>query len=244
MILIAAVGNTNITLSFYEKELRYQYKINVNRIADLSKLVTGYNYSKIVYATVVPSKTQTIVDCMRKNDDSIEVIEISKNSIFGYEILYDKHQIGIDRLLGIEGVLSVCSVPFILADLGTATTINVVDGHKKFIGGLILPGVYTGLKALTEHTELLTPIKLRMPKNILGRTTEENLNNGAIFGHATLLNGLFQKIIETYKLNDAKIVLTGGHSRLFLQYLDKEVILDEHLLLKGLVHIYEESSKY
>ena len=128
--------------------------------------------------------------------------------------------------------------------MGTATTISIVNKNKEFIGGMILPGVTTALNSLIKNTALLPQIKLGSPpESIIGKNTSESIESGIIYGTASCIDGVCERLSEELGYRP-KIIATGGNSRLKLfLYCRNEIIIDKKLLLKGLNIIFNKHGR-
>ena len=125
-------------------------------------------------------------------------------------------------------------------DLGTATTYNVIGEGGVFLGGFIVPGVQTSLRAISAGTAQLPPISPEPPAHLVGRNTVECLNNGAIFGTAAMLDGLADRV-EAELGKPLTVVATGGLAPCITPCCRRKVVCDGDLLLKGLALLYEKN---
>ena len=128
--------------------------------------------------------------------------------------------------------------PLIIFDMGTATTCCVVNKEKQFMGGLICPGLKTGMNALIGKASQLSGFELRTPKELVGTETTECINSGVIFGHCEMINGL-KKRIEKETGEKYTVILTGGNSDFVSNYVDKDIIQDKNLIFYGLNSLFK-----
>ena len=133
--------------------------------------------------------------------------------------------------------------PAIIIDMGTATTICVVDKNKNYIGGQILPGVRVSLDSLVSRTSQLPRIALDTPKKVIGTNTVDCMKSGILYGNASCIDGMIEKIEEELGYS-AVVVATGGLAKSIIPYCRHNIILDDDLLLKGLKIIYDKNSKH
>jgi len=89
------------------------------------------------------------------------------------------------------------------------------------------------LTALSEHTALLPKIKLSQPKGIIGKTTQESILTGVVYGYSLLVDSLLLKLKKILKLK-TKAIATGGDSRWLKKYAKNIDIFDPYLTLKGI----------
>jgi type III pantothenate kinase len=150
--------------------------------------------------------------------------------------------LGADRVADAVAAVHHYPVPLITIDMGTATTVGVVDENKTFIGGMIVPGVMVSLNALAGGTAQLPHISLDPPKHAIGRNTVECMQNGIIFHNAAGVDGMIERI-EQQLGQKCTVVMTGGLSTVIAPHCKHELILDPELLLKGLMILYRKNAK-
>ena len=145
-------------------------------------------------------------------------------------------------MVGAVAALSEYPVPLIVVDMGTATTICVVDDKKRYIGGVIMPGVTTALDSLTARASQLSGIGLEAPKRVIGKNTIECMKSGVVYGNAACIDGMIQRMEEELG-QAASLVATGGLAPSVLPLCRHKINYDEALLLKGLLILYEKTNK-
>jgi type III pantothenate kinase len=131
-------------------------------------------------------------------------------------------------------------MPCVVIDMGTASTISVLDKNGSFLGGVISAGVRLTLKALTENTALLSSIPIEAPKSVIGSNTTESMQSGLVYGTAAMIDGILEKITEELG-EKPTVVATGGLSREIITHCKNNIIYNENLLLEGLRVIYEKN---
>jgi type III pantothenate kinase len=147
--------------------------------------------------------------------------------------------LGQDRLVNAYAASRLYGAPAIVIDLGTAITIDAVSRDKKYLGGLILPGMELSLEALHRHTALLPKLRLKTPAGLIGRDTAHSILSGIVYGFAGLCDELARKIKNKVGKN-AIVIATGGNARLIKKY-SREINRSEPLLtFKGLGLIYDK----
>ena len=150
-------------------------------------------------------------------------------------------QLGRDRLADAVGAAVCYGAPVIVIDMGTATTIGVVDGNRTFIGGMIIPGVKTSLKALSERASQLPSIDIAAAQNYIGRNTLECMQSGIVNGTAAMLDGIVS--IISAKLGGAvRVVATGGMADSIVPHCRLKITIDRHLQFKGIFHAMQASA--
>ena len=149
-------------------------------------------------------------------------------------------QTGADLVVGSVAVLREHKAPIIVIDMGTATTVTVLDETGAFIGGSICPGVKISLDALTDRTALLPGLQLDQPKRAIGRNTIDCMRSGIMLGTACMLDGLVERMEEELG-SKATVVATGGIAKFIIPMCRTPIIYDTDLLLKGLAILYREN---
>ncbi|MBS1324821.1 MAG: type III pantothenate kinase, partial [Oscillospiraceae bacterium] len=174
----------------------------------------------------------------------LEPITVNSESITGIEIITDNpSQLGSDRIADATAGINEYGAPLVIIDMGTATTVSVINPQNQFLGGLILPGVRTSLNSLINNTSQLPRIKLGTPsERIIGTNTVSSIENGIVYGTAAQIDGLIQRISDELDF-DPKIIATGGNAGAVIPYCKPKIIYDKNLLLKGLYIIYKNEKE-
>jgi type III pantothenate kinase len=150
------------------------------------------------------------------------------------------HQVGADLVAGSVAALRAYQPPLIVVDMGTATTMTVLNAEGTLVGGCIAPGVKNALDALTERTALLPGLQLDQPKRIIGRNTTDCMRSGVMVGAACMLDGMVERM-EAELGSKTTVVATGGLARFVVPMCKTPIIYDRDLLLKGLAALYREN---
>ena len=151
-------------------------------------------------------------------------------------------QLGSDRVADAVAGINLYPVPLIIIDMGTATTVSVIDRDKNYLGGMIIPGLRVSLDSLTQRTSQLPKIGLEAPKKVIGANTVECMKSGIIYYSAAGIDGVTQRIEETLG-EECTVVSTGGLANKIIPHCKRDIIIDEQLLLKGLMIIYKKNRK-
>ncbi len=162
----------------------------------------------------------------------------------GINILMDNPAtVGADRITGAVAALNEYKPPIIIIDMGTSTTIEVIDKNKNYIGGMIMPGINISLSALSNVCAQLPAISLEDPKCIVGKNTIESMRSGVIIGTAAMLDGCVERIEKElgFANGEATVVLTGGLGKYISKFCMRKMIYAEDLVLKGLDIIYNKN---
>ena len=247
MILAIDIGNTNIVVGCIDKEKIYlteristiRTKTELEYAIDI-KTINRADIEGAIISSVVPQITfaaRLAVQKILKKDAMI----VGPGVKTGLNILLDNPgEMGADRVADAVAALAQYPVPLVIVDMGTATTISVVDDKKHYIGGMILPGVQISLDALTSRASQLSGISIEEPKKIIGKNTVDCMKSGILYGNAAAVDGIIDRIEEELG-QKVTVIATGGMSRKIVPHCKREMILDGDLLLKGLQIIYDKN---
>ena len=150
-------------------------------------------------------------------------------------------QVGADIVADAVSALEKFSPPIITIDMGTATTIGVISQGRNYEGGLLLPGVNVSLEALIRRAAQLPDISLQHPKSLIGKTTEDCMRSGIVYGTAGMLDGVIDRIREEFPGQKLSVVATGGNAPVIVRYCRNPIIYDKYLLMDGLWTIYQKN---
>ena len=245
MYIIGDIGNTEVKLCLFDNKDKLIKKtiLKSNLITKkflLKKLFFLRSKSHLiktsVFSSVVP-KIYKIIKSFLINAikvRSIELKEINLNKIINIKV--NKKQIGSDRL---ANAISVCDNKnnFIIVDFGTATTFDVVI-KKKYLGGIIAPGVNLSLKTLISNASLIPNLNLKEINNVLGKNTKNAVRSGFYWGYTGLIEKIIKKISKQTN-KKYKIVFTGGLSFFFKKPIVNKVIIDGDITINGLLKVIQ-----
>ncbi|MGN0607770.1 MAG: type III pantothenate kinase [Oscillospiraceae bacterium] len=253
MILAIDVGNTNIVIGCCEdKDIRFveristkpdntvlEYAVSFKTVLELYG-IDPKSIDGAIISSVVPSVTYTISEAVKKIV-GVEAKVIGPGIKTGVNIVIDNPaQLGSDLVVDAAAGIAEYPLPLIIFDMGTATTASVIDKNGNYLGGMIIPGVNISLNALTAGTSQLPKINLVPPKKVIGRNTVDCMKSGILFGTAASLDGIVDRI-EAELGEKATVVATGGLAGSIIPYCNRKIILDDELLLKGLIVIYNKN---
>lgn len=254
MLLAIDIGNTNITLgAFLDTNLQFtarlatdtrktadQYAVEIKNLLSLYSLQTEEIEDSII-ASVVPAVGKSISRAVSKLCNIVPLM-LGPGVKTGLNIkIDDPSQLGADLVAGAVGALDVYNAPCVVIDMGTASTISVLDRNGAFVGGVIAAGVRLTLKALTENTAQLSSIPIEAPKSVIGSNTAECMQSGLVYGAASMIDGLLLRI-EKELGEKPTVVATGGLSKEIICHCSSNIIYNENLLLDGLRVIYEKNN--
>lgn len=162
----------------------------------------------------------------------------------GLNIRMEIHnQLGADIVASAVAALEKYPAPIIMVEMGTATTISYISAKRTYEGGLMFPGVYLSMNALSEQAALLSDISLEHPKNLIGKNSEDCMRNGIVYGTAAMLDGIIDRIREAIPDGPPTVIATGTPAPVITRYCRNEIVYDKYLLMEGLLAIYEKNKQ-
>lgn len=255
MILAVDIGNTNLVIGCLKKDkvlfverlstntsnTELEYLVNLKTLLDLYNIdITSIRGS--IVSSVVPPLDNIICAALEKLLHSKPLL-VGPGVKTGINILMDNpSSVGSDLIVNAVAGVADYGAPLIMIDMGTATTISMVDKKGSYIGGMIIPGVRVSLDSLTSRTSRLPRISLEVPKKLIGKNTVDCMKSGIIHGQASMLDGMIDRIREDMG-EEVPVVATGGLSHKIIPYCRHEIIYDEQLTLKGLGLIYRKNTE-
>ena len=193
-----------------------------------------------IISSVVPSVTGTVKEAVEKYTGA-RILVVGPGIKTGLKLAVDDPaQQGSDLVVGAVAGVHLYPVPQILIDMGTATTVSVINREKAYIGKMILPGLAISLDALSSRTAQLPRISLDPPKKLIGSNTVDSMKSGILYGNAGALDGLIDRINEELG-ETCTVVATGGLAGVVAPLCRHKMFLEDDLLLKGLLIIYHKN---
>lgn len=255
MIIAIDIGNTNIVIGgiqgteiLFEARLRTEstktsdeYSIDIKMILELHDVPLS-DIEGAIIASVVPQVLNSMKTALLKLTGK-NCLVVGPGVKTGLNIKVENPaQTGADLVVGCVAALREHKPPMIVIDMGTATTMMVLDAAGSFVGGCICPGMKISLEALTDRTALLPGLQLDQPKRAIGRNTVDCMRSGIMFGTASMLDGMIERM-ETELGYPVTVIATGGMARFVTPLCRREIIYDKKLILKGLAYLYRENTR-
>jgi len=255
MILAVDIGNTHVcvgTLEGLETKTMYRLQTNAGRTDSeyavlLHQLIVlsgmgNVRYEGAIISSVVPQLTGILKSAI-KLVTGCDAMVVGPGVKTGLNIrIDDPGSLGADLVVGAVAALHKYEPPMILIDMGTATTVSVIDGKGSFLGGSILAGVNLGLNALNSGTSQLPKIDLHNPGKVIGTNTEDCMKSGAVYGTAGMLDGIIERI-EAELGAKTTVIATGGLATAIIPHCKHAIRTDDDLLMLGLGVIYEKNAR-
>ena len=255
MLLAIDIGNTNIVIGCMEDdEIKFKFRIATDRTrtsdqygVEIKNMLEAFGVSldKIedcIISSVVPPVFNSVKTGVIKVLGKQPMV-VGPGLKTGLNIHMDvPSQVGSDRIVIAVAAIAEYKAPLILMDLGTATTIEVVEPDNLYVGGVIFPGVKLSLDALTSRAAQLPGISLEQPKKVIGKNTVDCMRSGMMYGTAAMIDGMLERIEEELG-HSATVVATGGLAQFITPLCKREIILEKDLLLKGLNILYKKNKR-
>ncbi len=253
MILAIDIGNTSIALGgFVDNELKFVVRLSTDvtktedeyasKILNILSLhgVERENVEGAIISSVVPP-LNAIMKSAIMLAYGVEPLMVCPGIKTGIGILCDSpSSVGADLICSCVAANTLYSAPALIIDIGTATKMIVTNKNGAFIGVSIIPGVMMGLKALANGTAQLPQVGLEAPATVVGKNTVDCMKSGIIFGHASMMDGMIERINAEVGEN-LPVIVTGGYAKVIVSHCNHEMVIDEYLVLKGLNIIYNKN---
>ena len=256
MILAIDMGNTNIVIGcvgeekvlFEERLATDLSKTELEYVVIFKTVLELYGIEKekvtgAIISSVVPQLVNIIKSAVYKLI-KVEPMVVGPGVKTGLNILMDEpRRVGSDLIVDAVAAINNYGTPLIVIDMGTATTMSVIDRKGNYIGGVIMPGIKVSVDSLVSRTAQLQRISLDAPDKVIGKNTINCMKSGVIYGNASCIDGMIDRLAEEMGegLSDIKVVATGGLARVILPQCRHNIIQDDELLLKGLKIIYDKN---
>lgn len=267
MLLAIDIGNTQTVIGLFDDAAsaaapegtseceaglldHWRIATNIERTADEYALMVqeflafhGFSFDEeidgIAISSVVPRVTQAF-RAMTEKYFGFRPVVIEPGVKTGMPILTDNpREVGADRIVNAVAAFDLYGGPLVVIDFGTATTYDAVSAKGEYLGGAIAPGIEISLDALYQRADALRRVELAEPRSVIGRTTVESMQSGAIYGFAGQIDGICDRM--RLELDGVQVVATGGLATLICPYTRSVDHLEPWLTLHGLRLIFEKN---
>lgn len=250
MIIVVDIGNSTVVLSGVRGDkIEFSGEVETNRTWDevdythrMRPILAGVQCRGAIVSSVVPPITGAVCTAIRVLL-GVEPMVVDTATKTGLVVnLPDSEKIGRDRLVDAAWAAARFPLPAVTADLGTATTLNLVLPGGVFAGGIICAGIQTCLNALSQRTAQLPPLTAQVPERLVGRNTGECMLSGAVRGTAAMVDGLVADI-EAELGQPVTLLLTGGGGKYVTEFLHHAHVFDPDMTRRGLAYLYSLNEK-
>ena len=253
MILTIDIGNTNIVIGGFEGDV-LEFVVRMNTDAHktedeyagiIMNVLSIHNVDKsavkgAIVSSVVPPLNSVIKKALAFIY-GIEPLMVGPGIKTGIKIHCDSpSSVGADLICACVAAHHIYGSPSLIIDMGTATKMMVMDNDGAFCGASIIPGVNMGLKALASGTAQLPQISLEASKGVLGKNTVDCMKSGVVYGNASLIDGMIDRINDEFG-EELRVFATGGLSQSIICHCKHKITLDADLVLKGLNILYNKN---
>lgn len=249
MIITMDIGNSNIVIVVYDNddqrvfELREETKKenSSNYYSNMFTKVLSQISGKIegvIVASVVPLITEQVLN-LCKSIFGVKPYDVKPSTIPEFVIHLDNpNELGADFIASAYGAISKNKVPAVIADLGSATKLSIIDNNNHFLGGVIIPGIQVSSEALVQFIPHLPEIELQLPKDIIGHDTITSMQSGLLYGVIGSVEGIANRIEKQLNLKMHRI-LTGGYSNIVNSEM-QDYQFEPYLVNDGLVYLFRK----
>ncbi|MEG0566421.1 MAG: type III pantothenate kinase, partial [Hungatella sp.] len=226
MILALDMGNTNIVVGGIDDERTYfverittnsdktdlEYAVSIKNILEIHQ-IERTQIEGAILASVVPPLNTTLLSAIEKICGFRPML-VGSGMKTGLNILMDNPKtVGSDLIVDSVAALNAYPCPIIIMDMGTATTMCVIDPSGNYIGGVILPGLKVSLNSLSSKTAQLPYTSLDIPVKVIGKNTIDCMRAGILFGNASMIDGIIDRMEKELGM-PATLLATGGLAKL------------------------------
>jgi len=255
MLAAIDIGNTNITVGFYDGDMfSGTYRI----ITTMKRTSDEYGVLFLNFLTMAGHKPEDIKDCIISSvvpkvnyAFSSAIIKVCGiNPLFigpgvksGIKVSIDHPSaLGPDRLVDAAGAHYTYGGDCLVIDFGTATTFDVVTAEGEFIGGAISAGIGITAATLTSQAAQLPEIEIFRPEHVIGKNTVLAMQSGVVYGYIGQTEYIIHKIKKEFG-KPLTVISTGGYGKVISGQTNAIDIFDDDLTFKGLKVIYDKNKK-
>ena len=253
MILAIDMGNSNIVIGCIDDEKSYfeerlstdksktalEYAIGFHTVLELYNIDVSRIEGAII-SSVVPPLTNVVKSAVEKIIGKTPLV-VGPGIKTGLNLQMDNpRSVGSDLIVDAVAGITEYGAPLILIDMGTATTMSVVDKDNNYVGGVIMTGLRLAMESLSSRASQLFNVSLEVPKNVIGKNTTDCTKSGIVLGNAACIDGMIDRLEEELGYSTT-VVATGGLAHVVIPLCKHDIIVDDALLLKGLKIIYDKN---
>lgn len=257
MLLVIDAGNTQTVIGLYGSGDQSHQLVDFWRTATRADKTSdehamtvrgllasnGHSFENDVEGVAISSGVPDVTFELRTMCErylNIEPVVLGAGVKTGMPVLYDNpREVGADRIANAVGAFDLYGGPTIVVDFGTATTFDVISEKGEYLGGAIFPGIEISMDALFGRAAALRRVELQEPRNVIGKTTVESIQSGAVYGYSAMIDGMCERIEE--EVGEATVISTGGLASLIAPITESIEHEEPWLTLHGLRLIWEKN---
>lgn len=251
------IGNTQTVLGLFEgEELRGQWRLATEEHRTTDELAVTFagflslrglhlrDVSAMIVSSVVPALAHSYRD-LASETFGVPFYPVTAGMETGLTNRYDDPgAVGADRIVNAVAAGRYYGFPAIIVDIGTATTVEAVDGEGCYLGGAILTGLYVALEALVSHTAKLPSVDLEeKPPNAIATNTPDSIRSGFLYGYAGAIDALVRRSRDELGEEGVRTIATGGPAGVIVPHCREIEEFDPDLTLRGLRVLYEMNAQ-
>ena len=246
MLLAIDVGNTQTVLGLFDGESLAEHRrlaTDASRTGDelgalLGEMLDLESVDGICLSSTVPAQIREF-ELFAERWAKAPILVVEPGVRTGIPMRHDApHQVGPDRIVNSVAAKERYGAPCIVVDFGTSTNFDVVSPQGEYVGGVLAPGIEVSMEALFARAARLTKVDFAEPPSAIGKTTEQALQSGLVYGFA----GQVDRIVEEIRRElgaEARAVATGGLADLVVPHSRTIELVDPWLTLEGLRLVWE-----
>lgn len=248
MLLTIDVGNTNVVLGVMEGQtVLHRTRFVTDRSADYTQPVAqalcefgSPVLEGAILGSVVPEVNASLIVAV-KAATGLTTMVVTPAMDMGMELCIPQPEtLAADIIAGCVGAMALYPLPLAVVDMGTATTVVVIDKDARYLGGVIVPGVVLSLDALVGGASLLPDLTLSAPPQVICGETVQAMCSGSVYGAAAMVDGLVERM-EKELGEPLTAVITGGIGTIVAPHCQRKAAFVPDLLLHGLQRLYERN---
>lgn len=259
LLLAVDVGNTNIVLGVFDLSqgerpgVLHAWRLATSRertvdeygLSALALLrhkgLEASQIAHVVVSSVVPP-LHPVLDSWIRTYFGVEPLWIEPGIRTGLKVLIDNPaELGADRIVNAVAGLELVGAPLIAVDFGTATTFDIVNDRREYLGGIILPGLKIGAEALFQRASRLPRVEISQPERLVGRSTVQAMQSGLFWGYVGQMDGILERLLAEYP--DSHVVATGGLAKVIVPACKHFHSIQPDLTLEGLRILWQKNRR-
>lgn len=242
MLLAIDIGNTKIKTAVFEQD-KLLDKQSFNKEETLEKFKKIFEMYPEINHSICSSVGKIEVNALDFIKSRSSLLEINHDSIFPFENKYTTPKtLGIDRIVLMTGAYLLFPMTNVLViDCGTCVTYDCITAEGKYFGGAISPGIEMRYKALHTFTEKLPLLNNKLPKSMIGDSTNESIYSGVVNGLKFEIEGFISQY--SLKFPHLTIILTGGDADFLAKSLKSTIFAHSNFLVESLNALFHYHKK-